>query len=148
MYRYIWCIYGIFGREITIHTVIYGVYIRFWPTLHMGQHVTRTCVRTRHKQCMHTHTHTCMSKNLNAYIHTYICTHTHTYTHTHTTMYLNRSPTQQRRESQPLNDGTSGTSGIRRRHDARCVCERERESSDARYLCMYVCALAYWMGFV
>ena len=22
-----------FGREITIHTVIYGVYIRFWPTL-------------------------------------------------------------------------------------------------------------------
>jgi hypothetical protein len=27
--------YGIFGREITIHTVIYGVYIRFWPTLLM-----------------------------------------------------------------------------------------------------------------
>ena len=26
------CIYGIFGREITIHTVLYGVYIRFWPT--------------------------------------------------------------------------------------------------------------------
>ena len=25
---------GIFGREITIHTVIYGVYIRIWPTLH------------------------------------------------------------------------------------------------------------------
>ena len=29
---YIRCVYGIFGREITIHTVIYGVYIRFWPT--------------------------------------------------------------------------------------------------------------------
>ena len=27
------CIYGIFGREITKYTVIYGVYIRFWPTL-------------------------------------------------------------------------------------------------------------------
>jgi len=27
------CIYGVFGREITRHTVIYGVYIRFWPTL-------------------------------------------------------------------------------------------------------------------
>ena len=27
------CIYGIFGREITIHTAIYGVYIRFWLTL-------------------------------------------------------------------------------------------------------------------
>ena len=26
------CIYGIFGMEITIHTVIYGVCIRFWPT--------------------------------------------------------------------------------------------------------------------
>ena len=28
-------LYGISGREITIHTVIYGVYIRFWPTLQM-----------------------------------------------------------------------------------------------------------------
>jgi len=27
------CIYGIFGREITEYTVIYGVCIRFWPTL-------------------------------------------------------------------------------------------------------------------
>ena len=27
------CIYGIFGREIIKYTVIYGVYIRFWPTL-------------------------------------------------------------------------------------------------------------------
>jgi len=32
-HRYIRCIYGVFGREITIHTVIYGVYIQFWPTL-------------------------------------------------------------------------------------------------------------------
>jgi len=28
-------IYGIFGREITKYTVIYGVHIRFWPTLRM-----------------------------------------------------------------------------------------------------------------
>ena len=28
----IWCIYGIFCREITKYTVIYGLYIRFWPT--------------------------------------------------------------------------------------------------------------------
>jgi len=28
------CIYGIFGRKITKITVIYDVYIRFWPTLH------------------------------------------------------------------------------------------------------------------
>jgi hypothetical protein len=30
---YIRCINGIFGREIIKCTVIYGVYIRFWPTL-------------------------------------------------------------------------------------------------------------------
>jgi len=30
---YIRCIYGISGREITKYTVIYGAYIRFWPTL-------------------------------------------------------------------------------------------------------------------
>ena len=27
------CIHGIFGREFTKYTVIYSVYIRFWPTL-------------------------------------------------------------------------------------------------------------------
>jgi len=32
---YIRCIYGIFGRETTKYTVIYGVSIRFWPTLYM-----------------------------------------------------------------------------------------------------------------
>jgi hypothetical protein len=30
---YIRFIYGIFGRESTKYTVIYDVYIRFWPTL-------------------------------------------------------------------------------------------------------------------
>ena len=30
---YIRCTYGIFGREFTNYTVIYGLYIRFWPTL-------------------------------------------------------------------------------------------------------------------
>jgi len=29
---YIRCVYRIFGREITIYTVIYGEYKRFWPT--------------------------------------------------------------------------------------------------------------------
>ena len=27
------CMYGKFGREITKYTVIYGEYVRFWPTL-------------------------------------------------------------------------------------------------------------------
>jgi hypothetical protein len=32
---HIQCTYGICGREITKYTVIYGVYIQFWPTLRM-----------------------------------------------------------------------------------------------------------------
>jgi len=40
-HRYIRCIYGVFGREITIHTVIYGVYIQFWPTLHIYMYGSR-----------------------------------------------------------------------------------------------------------
>ena len=32
---YIRCIHGYFGRKIIEYTVIYGAYIRFWPTLHM-----------------------------------------------------------------------------------------------------------------
>ena len=46
--------YGIFGREITIHTVIYGVYIRFWPTLGMLQarEATRDAKAiASHKRC-------------------------------------------------------------------------------------------------
>ena len=33
---YIRCICGIFGREITKYTVIYGAYFRFWPTLRIS----------------------------------------------------------------------------------------------------------------
>jgi len=33
------CVYGIFGREIIKYTVIYGVYIRFGPTLAMSCNV-------------------------------------------------------------------------------------------------------------
>jgi hypothetical protein len=33
---YVRCIYGIFGREITKHMVMYGVCIQFWPTLHFA----------------------------------------------------------------------------------------------------------------
>jgi hypothetical protein len=36
--RYLRCIYGIFGREITIHTVIYSGDIKFWPTLDINIH--------------------------------------------------------------------------------------------------------------
>ena len=34
---YIRCVYGVFGREMTKYTVIYGAYIRFWPTLCISQ---------------------------------------------------------------------------------------------------------------
>jgi hypothetical protein len=41
---YIRCIYGIFGREITKYTVIYGVNIRFWHTLHINHaHCVQRC---------------------------------------------------------------------------------------------------------
>ena len=30
---YMRCVYGVFGREITKSTAVYGVYIQFWPTL-------------------------------------------------------------------------------------------------------------------
>jgi len=44
LHTYIRCIYGIFNRKITIHTIIYGVHIRFWPTLHMlHSHCVHTC---------------------------------------------------------------------------------------------------------
>ena len=59
---YIRCIYGIFGREITNYTVIYGAYIRFWPTLHI-------CI------CTHVFTHTHMYVRGRRQIHTYTYTH-------------------------------------------------------------------------
>jgi hypothetical protein len=42
---YIRRIYGISGKKITKYTVIYGVYIRFWPTLntpHVSKVITYT----------------------------------------------------------------------------------------------------------
>jgi hypothetical protein len=36
--------YSFFGREITKYTVIYGVYIRFWPTLTIS--AQRECLPT------------------------------------------------------------------------------------------------------
>jgi len=49
IYRYIQCIFGIFGTGITEYTVIYNVHIRFWPTLpmcaylHFPQHCCCHC---------------------------------------------------------------------------------------------------------
>ena len=68
------CIYGVytvfFGREITKYTVIYGVYIQFWPTLHIYTHtqvhartITHTKTRT-HTYSMHRHKHTYTSTRM------------------------------------------------------------------------------------
>ena len=35
IYGHLRCIYSIFGREFTVYMVIYGAYIRFWPTVLM-----------------------------------------------------------------------------------------------------------------
>jgi len=42
------CIYGVFGREITTYTAIYGVSIRFWPTLfliYVWSHMCPWCIK-------------------------------------------------------------------------------------------------------
>jgi len=44
IYIYIWCIYGNFGRKITKYMVMYGVDIRFWPTLPITKNVNETHV--------------------------------------------------------------------------------------------------------
>ena len=52
---------GIFGREITKYTVIYGVYIRFWPTLNINDGARYRCfvldiagaARAAHKRVAH-----------------------------------------------------------------------------------------------
>jgi hypothetical protein len=64
-----------FGREITIHTVIYGVYIRFWPTLRAYRH-------------------------FQALTHTF--NHTHTNTHTYTQAYSNAKNNTQHSQVQVL----------------------------------------------
>jgi len=70
-------------REITKYTVIYGVYIRFWPTLHIElNHMLAACLLST-TSFLHTHTHTCT--HTCTYIHTspYVHAHTHTRTHVH-----------------------------------------------------------------
>jgi len=37
-HKYIRCIHGVFGREITNRTDIYGVYTQLWPNLHSRKH--------------------------------------------------------------------------------------------------------------
>ena len=46
IYRRIRCTYGIFSRETTIHTVIYGADIWFWPTLPIYHACTRVDLDT------------------------------------------------------------------------------------------------------
>jgi len=52
---YIRCIYSNFGRKITKYTVIYGVYIRFWPTLHIQR--MYVCVYVCVRMCVIAYSH-------------------------------------------------------------------------------------------
>jgi len=58
---YIRCIYGIFGQEITIYTVTYGVYIRFWPTLFMRHELCPSIVAEEREERV---TRSCQKKAL------------------------------------------------------------------------------------
>jgi hypothetical protein len=45
IHTYIRCIYDIVSRGMTIHAVIYGVHIQFWPTLSiLAEHVDSDAV--------------------------------------------------------------------------------------------------------
>jgi hypothetical protein len=48
---YIRCICVILGREITMYTVMYGVYIRFWPTLKIRLALTVHCTARHIELC-------------------------------------------------------------------------------------------------
>ena len=91
------CTYGISSRGITIHTVIYGADIRFWPTLHTNIH-------------SHTHsayTHTCTHKH--AHAHSTYSTHIHTPdTHTFTLQEpASKATTHQSMYSLPTSAGSA-----------------------------------------
>ena len=115
---YIRCAYGIFGREITVYTVIYGAYIWFWPTvgiwylyvmgggviggLHSGMFIgggvdvrtPRTYTHMYNHTCTQKHTLTCTltltRTNTHALTHTLTRT-THTHSHTYPHMYNHTS---------------------------------------------------------
>ena len=89
---YVRCTYDIFGRGITKYTVIYGVYIRFWPTLEvyfasMDAKVTINLKRLHLRYTfpnMHAHqsSHTHTDFESPSLTHTSTLLHTHTHTHT------------------------------------------------------------------
>jgi ABC-type nickel/cobalt efflux system permease component RcnA len=82
---YIRCIYGNFGREITKYMVIYGVYIRFWPTLHIHKHA--------HSQHTHEHTRTLSYARTHAHTHArtqHTVTHAQTHTRTHALIHIDQ----------------------------------------------------------
>jgi len=64
---YIQFTYSIFGREITKYAVIYGVYIRFWPTRHML--ALNDCCTCADLERLRGRTHACTEQQL---LHVYI----------------------------------------------------------------------------
>jgi hypothetical protein len=106
---YIRCIHGVFGREITKYTVIYGVYIRFWPTLTICLTLTvlsRDRLARRYPSALQARS---VSANQQGQIfgtaqsdfsmaifsvttttHKHTLTHIHTLTHSHTCMHTHR----------------------------------------------------------
>ena len=60
-YIYIRCIYGIFGRETPIYTVINSAYIRFWPTLNTW-HTDNLTFASIPLTCWRVHRHSIQQK--------------------------------------------------------------------------------------
>jgi len=95
IYKYIRCIYNFFGREITKYTVICGVNIRFWPTLHIRSEPGREPAVHAHLSLFKVtdvgHGASSLEADKSSTVHLLACcttrcdgsTHTHTHTHTH-----------------------------------------------------------------
>ena len=97
---HIQCIYSIFGREIAKYTVIYGVFIRFWPTLNMLHYIslqapasnTHTLTKS-HTTTLHvsSSTHTPEAAVASkAWASCKVATHVHTRMHTIAFSYTNK----------------------------------------------------------
>ena len=80
----LYTVYGIFGRELTKYTVIYGVYIRFWPTLLIHPPSSFAFAgRLARQRRKGTYTHTCAHTHIHSRLTRQRRKDAHTHTHTH-----------------------------------------------------------------
>jgi hypothetical protein len=85
---YVRCMYSFFGREISLHTVIYGVYIRCWPTL-LTCCLECSCLQALMEKLLQALTEKLMHSPFWMRGTPPLPLHTHEHTHTHMCTYTN-----------------------------------------------------------